>query len=210
MHNFQAQALNELEVHKVSCWRGDKCLLQQMSFTLRSGDMAQLEGVNGAGKTSLMRIIAGLARPENGAVLWNQDSIHDHTAPYHENLLYIGHKLGLKDVLSAYENLAFYQASFAKPNRQSILDALEKTGLGEHTDSYIKHLSAGQQRRVALARLYLTPACVWLLDEPFTAIDKHGVAQLIDLFKQHAQNGGIILFTSHQHIDDDSIKRITL
>lgn len=182
-----------------------------MSFTLNDGELVQLEGRNGVGKTSLLRILAGLSRPEQGDVLWQQQSIYQHPEVYHQSMLYIGHKPGLKDVLTPYENLLFYQqATVPEMSKETIHTALEKMGLRGREDIPVKQLSAGQQRRVILARLYLNQAKVWLLDEPFTAIDKQGVANLLALFKSHCANGGIILFTSHQSAEDDSIRHISI
>lgn len=200
-----------LYIDHVSCWKGDTCLFKEVTFSLQAGDLTLLEGANGSGKTSLMRIIAGLSRPEAGDVTWKQTSIYRSPLPYHQNLLYIGHKPGLKDVLSAHENLTFYQEALAKgKNAEAIHTALVQVGLEDRQDIPVKQLSAGQQRRVALARLYLTFAQIWLLDEPFTAIDKAGVAKLTALFRSHCQKGGIILYTSHQNVPDSDIKRISL
>lgn len=202
--------LRELRIDNVCCWKGEKCLFQQVSFTLKSGEITQLEGENGVGKTSLMRIIAGLSRPEVGDVRWCGQSIYSSPDSYHANLLYIGHKPGLKDVLTAAENLSFYQETIGEHNPQAVYDALSKIGLQSRENIPVRQLSAGQQRRVALARLHLSKAKVWLLDEPFTAIDKKGVEDLVALFKAHCNQGGIILFTSHQSVADSAIQSITL
>jgi len=201
---------SELRIDNVCCWKGDKCLFQQVSFTLKAGEITQLEGENGVGKTSLMRIIAGLSRPEVGDVYWQGNSIYTTPDPYHADLLYIGHKPGLKDVLTAAENLAFYQETIDKRDPQAVRNALANIGLQGREDIPVRQLSAGQQRRVALARLHLSKAKVWLLDEPFTAIDKKGVEDLVALFKQHCNQGGTILFTSHQSVADTDIKSFML
>lgn len=195
----------------VCCWKGNRRLFQHVSHTLTGGELVQLEGHNGSGKTSLLRILAGLSVPEEGDVLWQRQSIYRQPDAYRRTMLYIGHKTGLKDVLTAYENLAFYQRAEAAQAQPGDIDAaLERIGLKGYEDRPVSQLSAGQQRRVVLARLFLSRAVVWLLDEPFTAIDKQGVANLIALFRQHCDQGGIVLFTSHQHAADSGIRKITL
>lgn len=200
-----------LQIDRVCCWRGDRRLFSNVCHTLGRGELVQLEGENGAGKTSLLRIVAGLSNPEEGDVLWQKKSIYDQKDIYNQAMLYVGHKPGLKDVLTAHENLAFYQRATAvafKPEK--IPQALEEIGLRGYEHTPVNQLSAGQQRRVALARLYLTQASIWLLDEPFTAIDKQGVSKLVKHFQAHCESGGIVLFTSHQSVNDAVIKRISL
>lgn len=191
---------HQLKIDRVTCWRGDRRLFHQVSHNLHSGELVQLEGHNGAGKTSLLRILTGLSQPEEGDVCWNGVSIFKKRDIYNQDMLYLGHKPGLKEVLTASENLLFYQSTLASPAKCSIASALEKVGLQGYEQVTVNRLSAGQQRRVALARLYLdNDAVIWLLDEPFTAIDKQGVEQLMMLFEQHCAEGGIVLFTSHQY-----------
>lgn len=206
---------HQLKIHQVTCWRGDKRLFQGLSHTLNSRELVQLEGRNGAGKTSLLRILSGLSQPEEGDVFWDEVSIFKNRDIYHQDVLYLGHKPGLKEVLSPRENLLFYQSALPKKEQQnsiSISEALERVNLKGYDDTPVARLSAGQQRRVALARLYMNNASLWLLDEPFTAIDKQGVEMLMEHFEQHCLKGGIILFTSHQAVEHRSIpiRRISL
>ena len=119
---------------------------------------------------------------------------------FHQQLLYLGHQPGVKSVLTAYENLAFYQSVNGTASADAIYQALENVGLLGYEDVTVAQMSAGQQRRVALARLWLSDAPLWILDEPLTAIDKQGVSTLIELFEQHAQQGGMVLLTTHQDL----------
>ncbi|UNK29592.1 cytochrome c biogenesis heme-transporting ATPase CcmA [Serratia plymuthica] len=189
-----------LEAKSLSCVRDERTLFSELSFTVKPGEIIQVEGPNGAGKTSLLRILAGLAQPESGEVCWRGQNTLRHRENYHQDLLFLGHQPGIKTMLTPFENLQFYQAVRAAPDRQAIWRALEQVGLVGYEDLPVAQLSAGQQRRVALARLWLSECPLWILDEPLTAIDKQGVAELISLFEQHAQQGGMVLLTTHQDL----------
>ncbi|CAI2467737.1 cytochrome c biogenesis heme-transporting ATPase CcmA [Serratia plymuthica] len=189
-----------LEAKSLSCVRDERTLFSELSFTVKPGEIIQVEGPNGAGKTSLLRILAGLAQPESGEVCWRGQNTLRHRENYHQDLLFLGHQPGIKTMLTPFENLQFYQAVRAAPDRQAIWRALEQVGLVGYEDLPVVQLSAGQQRRVALARLWLSECPLWILDEPLTAIDKQGVAELISLFEQHAQQGGMVLLTTHQDL----------
>ena len=193
------------EALNLSCVRDERTLFSGLSFTVEPAEMVQIEGRNGAGKTSLLRILAGLSSPDAGEVRWQGVNTRRQRDVFHQQLLYLGHQPGVKSVLTAFENLAFYQSV----NRQSvnrkgdadaIYQALENVGLPGYEDVTVAQMSAGQQRRVALARLWLSDAPLWILDEPLTAIDKEGVATLIALFEQHTQQGGMVLLTTHQDL----------
>lgn len=193
------------EALNLSCVRDERTLFSGLSFTVEPTEMVQIEGRNGAGKTSLLRILAGLSSPDAGEVRWQGVNTRRQRDVFHQQLLYLGHQPGVKSVLTAFENLAFYQSV----NRQSmnrkgdadaIYQALENVGLPGYEDVTVAQMSAGQQRRVALARLWLSDAPLWILDEPLTAIDKEGVATLIALFEQHTQKGGMVLLTTHQDL----------
>ena len=188
------------EALDLSCVRDERTLFSGLSFTIEPGEMVQIEGRNGAGKTSLLRILAGLSSPEAGEVRWQGVNTRRQRDVFHQQLLYLGHQPGVKSVLTAYENLAFYQSVNGTASADAIYQALENVGLLGYEDVTVAQMSAGQQRRVALARLWLSDAPLWILDEPLTAIDKQGVSTLIELFEQHAQRGGMVLLTTHQDL----------
>ncbi|MFI8416774.1 cytochrome c biogenesis heme-transporting ATPase CcmA [Serratia sp. NPDC078593] len=189
-----------LEAKNLSCVRDERTLFSALSFSVEPGEIVQVEGPNGAGKTSLLRIVTGLARPACGEVLWRGQNTLRCREQYHGDLLYLGHQPGINALLTPFENLQFYQATRGATGRQSIWQALEKVDLVGYEEIPVAQLSAGQQRRVALARLWLSQSPLWILDEPLTAIDKQGVGELISLFEQHAQQGGMIVLTTHQDL----------
>ncbi|MCG3885756.1 cytochrome c biogenesis heme-transporting ATPase CcmA [Photobacterium leiognathi] len=205
-----------LSVADLSCVRDERLLFDELSFTISSGELVQIEGHNGAGKTTLLRIIAGLGRADSGQVLWNQEDIHTAREDFHQELLFLGHQTGVKRELTAFENLAFFQAmhkcnegSDLKGSPQvtgddALWQALAHVGLAGREDVPAGQLSAGQQRRVALARLWLSNHKLWVLDEPLTAIDKQGVKVLENLFLSHVERGGMVLLTTHQDMFTDS------
>ncbi len=161
----------------------------------------QIEGPNGAGKTSLLRIIAGFARPDDGKVRYQQVDIQDDYDSFASELLFIGHKTGVNLQLTAYENVQHWlQVHGGSATRDEVYDLLAQLGLIGLEDVPARTLSAGQQRRVALVRLWLNHAKLWILDEPFTALDKKGVAMLQTQFQSHLANGGAILLTTHQDL----------
>lgn len=190
-----------LNISLLTCSRDERVLFSQLSFQVNAGEMVQIEGPNGAGKTTLLRMIAGLSQPESGDIRWQQKSIRKQREEYQQQMIYLGHQAGVKSVLTPFENLAFYQEVQGDNNQDAIWDALAQVDLIGYEDVPVAQLSAGQQRRVALARLWLSKAKLWILDEPLTAIDKSGVAKLIALFEQHTRLGGIILLTTHQDLD---------
>lgn len=178
-----------LEVQGLNCIRDERALFTELSFVIHSGELVQVEGPNGAGKTSLLRILAGLASSDGGNILWRGEATRRSRDLYYSELLYIGHHHGVKAVLTPYENLAFFQKASGKVDSEAIWGALEKVGLIGYEDVPVAQLSAGQHRRVALARLWLSSAPLWILDEPLTAIDKQGVERLTSLFEEHAEQG---------------------
>ena len=187
-----------LELRGVSCERDDAPLFEPVSFALAPGDIVQLEGANGVGKTSLLRCIGGLSSRWRGDMLWCGAPLARQRAEFAAATIYLGHAIGLKAALSASENLQWWASLRGIDARAAIFAALERVGLCGYEDSPCYQLSAGQQRRVGLARLFLTDAPLWILDEPFTAIDRTGVSELTAWLTAHADAGGAILFTSHQ------------
>jgi len=195
-----ADALAGLSVKEINCTRGYRELFSGLNFSIQSGDVLRVEGENGSGKTSLLRILAGLAEPLDGEVLWHDRAVKHPDAGYFETLLYLGHKPAIKYELTPVENLCMAKALFGSRDQSSIEEALYQIGLYGFEDVVSGNLSAGQKRRVALAQLLLTQAKVWILDEPYTSLDVAAVAFMEDLFKKHVQNGGILVITSHQPV----------
>lgn len=196
-----------LEVSSLTAIRDERILFEELSFKIGAGEIVQIEGRNGTGKTTLLRIIAGLGDCEGGDILWNDHLTVSHRDLFHQDLLFLGHQTGVKRELTGFENLSFYQSIHqSEIDKDKIWTALAQVGLAGREDVPVAQLSAGQQRRVALARLWLSKQVLWILDEPLTAIDKQGVKVLENLFLQHAEQGGIVLLTTHQDMFTDSPK----
>lgn len=186
-----------IEIQELECVRDYTPLFSSLSFKVEAGTITQIGGENGSGKTSLLRILTGLAPAESGQVLWRGEPIQKNRAGYAEALTFIGHLPGIKAQLSPLENLRWLAPSADKPD---CFHALAEVGLRGYEDSPCYALSAGQKRRVALARLYLEQRQVWILDEPFTAIDKKGVEKLEALLVSHAEKGGVVILTTHHEL----------
>ena len=183
-----------LEVKNLFCERDERLLFGNFSFSLTSGSVLQIKGPNGAGKTTLLRILCGLFKEYEGDVNWDLE----------RHPLYLGHKPGVKDLLTVRENLSWLcEIQQMSPSSQEISAALTEVGLGLYEDVLAGNLSEGQRKRINLARFYLIESPVWLLDEPFSAIDVEGISKLEERFRRHIREGGSIIFTSHQMINMD-------
>ena len=194
--------MSQLQAIALSCERGGRPLFAPQSFTLSPGQAMQIEGDNGSGKTSLLRMVCGLAPTASGEVRWDGQAISEVRHAFSRDLLYLGHSLGLKDELSAVENLRVASVLAGHPvGHEQALQALQAQGLGSRSHLPLRVLSQGQKRRVALARLQLSKARLWVLDEPFVALDTLAVHALQQVLRQHLQQDGLLLFTSHQAVD---------
>ncbi|MDX2349161.1 MAG: cytochrome c biogenesis heme-transporting ATPase CcmA [Porticoccus sp.] len=190
--------------------RDDRLLFSGISVALEPGDILQVEGPNGCGKTTLLRIISTALNPTSGTLFWRGKDISLHRQNYLQNLLFLGHLPGLKQSLSPEENLQWWRRLNANNSLLSNEEVLASMGLRGYEDVPCFTLSAGQQRRAALARLLITEAPLWVLDEPFTAIDKQGVAQLETLLKGHVKKGGVVILSTHQDLGIEGIRRLSL
>jgi heme exporter protein A len=200
-----------LSANNLTCIREERVLFEALNMSVCAGDILQIEGPNGAGKTSLLRILAGLSQPYDGCVYFQDKNIAQYREVFHQDLLYLGHLPGVKDEMTAQENLEFNLALHGLASNTAETTLAEVNLLG-FEDALASHLSAGQHRRIALARLWQSNAKIWILDEPFTAIDKLGVKKLEQLFLQHANNGGCVILTSHQDLSlpAERVNKVTL
>lgn len=201
-----------LQARKLACERDDRWLFEDLDLDIRAGEIVRIEGPNGSGKTTLLKILSGQLADYQGELYWNDQPMRQARQAFLANLLYLGHAPGVKGALTPLENLAWYQALAGTPGHEAArLAALESVGLAGFEDVPAAQLSAGQQRRVALARLELTPRPLWVLDEPFTAIDRDGVAALEERLIIHARSGGCVLVTTHHELKaSGELRRIHL
>jgi heme exporter protein A len=188
-----------LSAHSLTCVRGTRPLFAGLDFSVGAGNWVQIRGPNGAGKTSLLRLLAGLSKPEEGEVRWNGAPVG--SEDFRRELMYLGHRAAVKEDLTALENLEFSAAmdgvDLARGDAEK---ALVRFGLAGREDLPVRFLSAGQKRRVLLAQTVARPAKLWILDEPFTALDVKAVDFLSHLIADHVRAGGIAVLTSHQAI----------
>ena len=189
-----------IDVNNISAVRGERLLFENCAFRLNDGQVLYIRGQNGAGKTTLLRMLCGLVRPNKGTIMWNDQNIYDVYSTYCRQFVYVGHENGIKGDLTAGENIQFYRefhgASFT-PSESEIMDRL---GIAHCTDIPCRYLSAGQKRRVALSRVLSSDASLWLLDEPFTALDESMQNLFVNLLAEHQRKGGICVATSHQPV----------
>ena len=189
-----------LVLDRLSSERDDVPLFTELSLTMGAGDVVQLAGPNGSGKTTLLRILMGLSSQYQGNISRRGTAMPQGRVEFLADTLYLGHTAGVKAALTPLENLRWTGALCSPVDDNAIFAALEKVGLAgyEHQPCYA--LSAGQQRRVSLARLFCSSASLWVLDEPFTAIDLAGVAEIESWIDQHAESGGMVLLTTHHRL----------
>ena len=190
-----------LEADNLECVRGERRLFAGLGFKLEAGELLYLQGRNGAGKTSLLRMIIGLLPPEAGEIRWQGQSIRRNSDDFRADLCYLGHLNAIKEELTPLENLlASAHLADEDLSEDDALDALEQVGLAGREDLACKYLSQGQKRRVALARLVKERRPLWVLDEPFVALDTAAVDWLAGLISAHLQRGGLAVMTTHQPV----------
>lgn len=200
-----------LSAQNLTCIREERVLFEALDVNISARDIVQIEGPNGAGKTSLLRILAGLSQPYDGTIYFQNKAVAQQRENFHQNLLYLGHLPGVKGEMTAQENLEFNLALHGL-NASDAEETLSEVNLLGFEDALASHLSAGQHRRISLARLWQSQHKIWILDEPFTAIDKLGVEKLEQLFLRHADNGGCVILTTHQDLSlpAERVKKVTL
>ena len=200
-----------LETRDLSCIRNDRLLFEHLDFALEPGEMLVVEGPNGCGKTSLLRILTGLRLADEGEVLWRGEAIDRLAGDYYEQVAYVGHHDGVKLELSCLENLRLARA-MGIPAVADLDAVLERVGLYAYGETEVANLSAGQRRRLALARLLATDSLLWILDEPFTSLDRASMAGFTRLFEDHLEQGGLVVVTSHHPIEPGSarVRRLAL
>lgn len=188
----------ELNMQNITCKRGHKTLFSDFSLALSSGDLIQITGANGSGKTSLIRMIAGLLPVTAGKITWQGEDIHgDDPKSYQKNVRLVCPQNPMKNALTVYENLSFWAEIYQQDNATAITKALQKMGIDNLAELPFQHLSSGQQAKVNLARLWLSPAKIWLLDEAFNAFDQESCHALCQDVLKFCNEGGIVIFTSH-------------
>jgi len=192
-----------LKAEKLTLWRGELCLFDELSFSVSAGEVMQVRGPNGAGKTTLLRVLAGLTRPETGRVSWAGEPITGQLSEFGQALAYCGHQTGLKGDLSLHGNLAF-SARLAGLGGQPWRPLLDELALSGSADRLVRNLSAGQQRRGALARSLMLPASLWILDEPFTNLDTQGREFLEDRLDEHLAADGLAVIAAHHDLRERS------
>ena len=204
-------ALNNLllQVTDLALFRGERCLFSGLNFSLESGQVLQLHGENGSGKTSLIRALCTLLPIEEGEIGWRDQPLQVARDQYLAEMCYIGHSEAIKADLSPRENLEF-TATLLDASSSAVDAAVQRVGLIDQVDLPCRHLSAGQRRRVALARLLISRATLWLLDEPLTALDGHGRELVEQLIVEHAGSGGAVIFTTHQPLSLAAVEILSL
>lgn len=200
-----------LAVQDLACERSERSLFQGLSFALHPGELLLVQGGNGRGKTSLLRLLAGLGRPQAGEVRWRGERVDRCREVYHREMAYLAHANGIKEELDAVENLRFNDGLNGRPFdvRQAVA-TLERLGLSRSLDRPCRVLSFGQRRRVALAALLRAQAALWILDEPLTGLDVHAVALVETLIREHLQAGGIAVATTHQALNLGDVRPLRL
>lgn len=193
-----------LEIQTLECVRDDRLLFSDLSFAVADAEVLQIEGPNGSGKTSLLRIICGLRLPEAGQVMWQGESISANREDYYANMVYIGHLPCIKADLTVMENVRSLLDTRSLTLSDVVIEAaLAKVGLASYEDVQGKALSSGQRRRILLAFIELARAKLWILDEPLTALDVQGVDLMELMILEHRAAGGSVVFTTHHGMQLD-------
>ncbi len=193
------------------CERDERVLFSQLSFSIAAGEVLQVQGANGSGKTTLLRILCGLNPDYSGELLWHGQPVQEIRDSFNGKMFYLGHSPAINKTLTPLQNLRWYCASHGFSDDIAIVAALAELGLAGYENIPCHQMSAGQQRRVSLARLMLSQADLWILDEPFTALDKQGVAELEQRIAAKANAGGAVILTTHHALQmNHAVRAINL
>ncbi len=187
-----------LDVINLECTRGDRSLFRAVTFSVQPGQLLHVTGRNGAGKTTLLRTLCGLTRPAHGEIRWNGQLLRSLGDEYYRTLAFVGHSNGIQGELTCAENLDTVAGLHTRATTDAIREAMARLGLEGYARMPAKVLSQGQKRRLALARLLLLGKKLWVLDEPFSALDTDSVARMDRIIGEHVQQGGMAILTSHQ------------
>jgi heme exporter protein A len=195
------KTIPSLTLSRLGCSKGGRQLFKDVDCRLQAGQWLSVAGANGVGKTSLLRMVCDLAPADSGDILWNDTPVKLQRDSYRQDLCYLGHLNALQESMSVIENLAFTQAlAGSAPTARHMQAVLTRFGLRGRSQQLVRHLSQGQKRRVALSRLALSAARLWVLDEPYVAMDEAGIQLLADLIASHLDQGGLAVLTSHQKV----------
>ena len=199
-------------INNLECIRQNNILFQDLNITIKDGELLQISGANGCGKSSLLQICTGLMEPTSGDILWGNKSIKNYRYEFQSNILYLGHTNAIKSALTVEENMKIIHALAGLKSKIDYSAILEEIGMPNMNEMFTHNLSAGQKRRVGLTRLFMSQSKIWYLDEPFNALDKQGKKIIEKIIVEHCKNGGIVFFTAHQKIEIDNypIKNINL
>jgi heme exporter protein A len=196
--------MSNLTIKNLQCIRRDNILFQGLDFELKDGGLIQIDGVNGSGKSSLLQMCAGLIQATEGKISWNGEDINNCRYQFQSNLRYFGHTNGVKAGLTAKENMTVMHALSGSKEKVDYSSILKQIGLSGMDDILLSRMSAGQKRRVGLSRFFMGGSKLWLLDEPFNALDKDGKLIIEQLIVKHCSEGGMVIFATHQSIEIES------
>ena len=209
-HEKDSASAPMLAATDLYCERDDRILFEKLNFQLQEGQVLQIKGDNGSGKTTLLRMLCGLNDSYEGELSWYGQPMSECADAFYDALLYIGHRVGVNKILTPRENLAWSCGLRRQVRNDEIDSALLKVGLRGFEDSQCFTLSAGQHQRVSLARLLVSDARLWVLDEPFTTLDVTGVALLEKLIRDYSSQGGAVLVTTHHPLSVNDLTQLTL
>ena len=191
-HSFQ------LEANRIACSRGDHLLFNELSFIMNNGDLLQIVGPNGIGKTTLLRVLTGIIPLQAGEVCWQGKAIQNNRTNYYQQLSYLGHRVAIKNALTVLENIRLESCLDKQSHYQDIMETLGLAGIQHRL---IRQLSRGQRQRVAWAKLLLSNAMLWILDEPFASLDEAMKHKIQGLMAEKLRNGGAVIMTSHRPLN---------